>query len=113
MRPDAVITVQSWLEYSRVSAQCDFAHWAPIWRRLEQVQTTVIEESTMKIALRVVGGLLPLVGPIWFLQGANVLTAGSSPMIGDTRWEFYGGLAVLIGAALLVVSWRKTSSSSL
>jgi hypothetical protein len=42
------------------------------------------EESTMKIALRVIGVLL-LMGPIWFLQGANVLTAGSSPMIGDTR----------------------------
>jgi hypothetical protein len=64
----------------------------------------------MKIALRVIGVLLLLMGPIWFLQGANVLTAGNSPMIGDTRWEFYGGLAALIGAALLVFSWRKTSS---
>ena len=67
----------------------------------------------MKIALRVIGVLLLLMGPIWFLQGANVLTAGNSPMIGDARWEFYGGLAALIGAALLVFSWRKTSSSSL
>ena len=41
----------------------------------------------MKLALRVIGVLLLLMGPIWFLQGANVLTAGSSPMIGDTRWE--------------------------
>jgi hypothetical protein len=66
----------------------------------------------MTIALRVIGVLLLLMGTIWFLQGANVLTVGSSPMIGDRRWEFYGGLAVLIGAALLVLSWRKTVSSS-
>ena len=64
----------------------------------------------MKIALRVIGVLLLLMGPIWFLQGANVLTVGNSPMIGDTRWEFYGALAALIGAAVLVFSWRKTSS---
>lgn len=67
----------------------------------------------MKIALRVVGVLLLVMGPIWFLQGANVLTAGNSPMIGDTRWEYYGGLAALIGAVLLVLSRRKSSSSSL
>ena len=66
----------------------------------------------MKIALRVLGVLLLLMGPIWFLQGANVLTAGNSPMIGDTRWEYYGGLAALIGAALLGFTWRKTPSSS-
>jgi hypothetical protein len=66
------------------------------------------EESTMKIALRVIGVLLLLMGPIWFLQGANVLTAGNSPMIGDRRWEFYGALAALIGVALLVLSRRKT-----
>ena len=71
------------------------------------------QEPTLKMALRVIGVLLLLLGPIWFLQGANVLTAGSSPMIGDTRWEFYGGLATLIGAALLVFSWRNTSSPSL
>jgi hypothetical protein len=66
----------------------------------------------MKVASRVIGALLLVMGPIWFLQGANALTAANSPMIGDTRWEFYGGLAALIGVALLVLSWRKTSSSS-
>ena len=63
----------------------------------------------MKIAMRVIGVLLLLMGPIWFLQGANVLTAGNSPMIGDTRWEWYGGLAALIGAALRVLSRKKAS----
>jgi hypothetical protein len=46
-------------------------------------------------------------GPIWFLQGANVLTAGNSPMIGDPRWEYYGACAALLGVVLLVVSWRR------
>jgi hypothetical protein len=64
----------------------------------------------MKIVLRVIGGLLVLMGTIWFLQGANVLTAGQSPMIGDTRWEYYGGLAALTGLALLVVASRKKTS---
>ncbi len=49
-------------------------------------------------------------GTTWFLQGVNVLTAGNSPMIGDTRWEYYGGLAVIIGLALLVLASRKTTS---
>ena len=34
----------------------------------------------MRIALRAVGVLLLLMGIIWFLQGANVLTAGTSFM---------------------------------
>jgi hypothetical protein len=58
----------------------------------------------MKMALRVVGVLLVLMGTIWFLQGANVLTAGRSFMIGDPHWEYYGGVTVCIGVALLVVS---------
>jgi len=67
-------------------------------RALEAVSCD--EESTLRIAFRVMGVLLLLMGPIWFLLGANVLTAGNSPMIGDTRWEFYGGLAALIGVVL-------------
>ena len=62
----------------------------------------------MKMTLRVLGVLLLLMGPVWFLQGANVLTAGNSPMIGDPHWEYYGAAAALIGAALLAVSWRRS-----
>jgi hypothetical protein len=62
----------------------------------------------MNIALRVIGGLLILMGTTWFLQGANVLTAGNSPMIGDPQWEVYGGLAACVGIALLVFSWKRT-----
>ena len=64
----------------------------------------------MKKVLRVVGVLLVLMGTIWFLQGANVLTAGGSPMIGDPHWEYYGGLAALIGVALLVVASRNKTA---
>jgi hypothetical protein len=63
----------------------------------------------MRIALRVVGVLLLLMGSTWFLQGANILTAGTSPMIGDTRWEYYGGLAAVIGVVLLMISRKRTS----
>lgn len=61
----------------------------------------------MKMALRVAGVLLVLMGSIWFLQGANILTAGRSFMIGDTRWEYYGGVTALIGVAVLVTSRKQ------
>jgi hypothetical protein len=64
----------------------------------------------MKIFLNVFGVLLLLMGTIWFLQGANILTAGSSPMIGDSRWEYYGALAALVGLTLIVVARRRKPS---
>lgn len=64
----------------------------------------------MKITLNVIGVLLVLMGTIWFLQGADVLTAGRSPMIGNPRWEYYGAIAALIGLALVVVASRRKPS---
>lgn len=64
----------------------------------------------MRTALKVIAVLLIVIGPIWFLQGANVLTAGSSPMIGDSRWEYYGALAALVGIVLLVLSRRRKTT---
>jgi hypothetical protein len=55
----------------------------------------------------VVGGLLILMGSIWFLQGINVLTAGNSPMIGDISWAYYGGTAVVVGAGLVIAGRRR------
>jgi MYXO-CTERM domain-containing protein len=66
----------------------------------------------MKIFLNVFGVLLVLMGTTWFLQGASVLTAGSSPMIGDPHWEYYGALAVLVGLALIVVARRRGRAKS-
>jgi len=63
----------------------------------------------MKIALNVLGGLLMLFGTTWFLQGINVLPG--SFMTGDIHWAFYGGIAIIVGVAVLVKAnrlWRKS-----
>ena len=52
----------------------------------------------MRIARRVLGGLLILIGAAWFLQGINVLPG--SLMTGQTRWAVYGGIAVASGVGL-------------
>ena len=62
----------------------------------------------MTTALKVIGTVLMVMGAIWFLQGANVLTAGNSPMIGDSRWEYYGAAAMLSGLAAIVMARRRT-----
>jgi len=53
------------------------------------------------------GVVLALMGTIWFLQGINVLTAGTSPMIGDISWAYYGGIAIAAGIGLVVVGRRR------
>ena len=59
----------------------------------------------MKILWRVVGILLILAGAVWFLQGINILPG--SFMTGQTEWAVYGFLAMVVGAALLVLSRRR------
>lgn len=59
----------------------------------------------MKLLLRIVGGILLLMGTIWFLQGINVLPG--SFMSGQTRWAVNGVIAVAAGLVLLVVSRRR------
>ena len=61
----------------------------------------------MRTALTIIGVVMMVMGSIWFLQGANVLTAGTSFMIGDRRWEYYGGLAVLVGVVVFVLGRRR------
>jgi hypothetical protein len=58
----------------------------------------------MKIALRIVGAFLILVGAVWFLQGINVLPG--SFMTGQTRWSVYGGLSILVGIGAIAWSLR-------
>jgi LPXTG-motif cell wall-anchored protein len=60
----------------------------------------------MKIVWNIIGVLVLLAGAIWFMQGVGVLP-GSSLMSGQTRWAVYGGLAVLLGAGLLVYVNRR------
>jgi hypothetical protein len=53
----------------------------------------------------VIAGLLILIGLVWFFQGIGVLPG--SVMTGQTRWALYGGLAVLIGCASLILGLRR------
>jgi hypothetical protein len=64
----------------------------------------------MKTLLKAMGVVMVLMGTIWFLQGANVLTAGRSFMIGDPVWEYYGVATAVLGLALLMASRNKISS---
>ena len=53
----------------------------------------------MRVVLNVVGGLLTLMGIIWFLQGINILPG--SFMTGHIIWAVYGAPLALVGAALV------------
>jgi hypothetical protein len=59
----------------------------------------------MKLALRILGSLLVIGGLVWILQGVNVLPG--SFMTGDLRWAWRGAGALLVGIALVAVSFRK------
>ena len=65
----------------------------------------------MKVTLNIVGGLLVVVGAIWFLQGINVLPG--SFMTGQIRWAIIGGIAVAAGVALLFVANRRGARRAL
>jgi hypothetical protein len=59
----------------------------------------------MRIVQTIVGGVLALMGVIWFLQGVNILPG--SFMTGQTRWAVYGGLAVIVGVATVFRANRR------
>jgi hypothetical protein len=58
--------------------------------------------------LRIVGVLFVLMGAVWFLQGINVLPG--SFMTGQIEWAIYGGLSVIVGAGMVVLSNRRRST---
>ncbi len=62
----------------------------------------------MKIVWSVIGVLLILAGGVWFLQGVGVFPG--SLMSGQTQWAIYGGLAILLGAGLLLYVNRHAAS---
>jgi hypothetical protein len=66
------------------------------------------EGTNMKIVWNIVGILLILAGGLWFLQGVNVLPG--SYMSGQSQWAIYGGLALLLGAGLIVYVDRRVIS---
>ena len=55
----------------------------------------------------VLGLLLALAGVVWIFQGLGVLTAVDSPMIGQQQWIAYGGVAVVVGLALVALGRRR------
>jgi hypothetical protein len=59
----------------------------------------------MRTVLNIIGGLLTLLGSVWFLQGINVLPG--SFMTGQIQWAIYGAVAVATGIGLLLRANRS------
>ena len=62
----------------------------------------------MKIIMNIIAVLIILAGGVWFLQGINVLPG--SYMTGQIQWAINGGVAILIGAGLLVFVNRRKAA---
>jgi len=55
--------------------------------------------------LRVLSFLLIAIGFIWILQGINVLPG--SFMTGQIQWAYRGGIAVVLGIAILLFDLKR------
>lgn len=62
----------------------------------------------MKWVFNIVGGLLVLVGIVWFLQGINVLLG--SFMTGQPLYAVLGVVLGAFGGGLLFLANRRTSA---
>ena len=62
----------------------------------------------MRYVLRILAFFLILFGVIWILQGVNLLPG--SFMTGQIQWAYRGGVAVIVGVALVLFSMRKPAS---
>ncbi len=62
----------------------------------------------MKIISNIIGVALILAGGVWFMQGVGVLPG--SVMSGQVQWAIYGGIAILVGAGLLLYINRREAS---
>ncbi len=61
----------------------------------------------MKVTGIVAGALVLVMGLVWILQGAGVLT-GSSPMVGESLWVVLGIVTMLIGALIAWLGMRRS-----
>jgi hypothetical protein len=61
-------------------------------------------KSILRYAWLVIGILLVFTGIIWILQGINILPG--SFMMGQIEWAYYGALAVVFGALLILLRRR-------
>ncbi len=59
----------------------------------------------MRVALRIVGITLGLVGLIWSLQGMDLLQG--SPMTGEPFWSGAGLALILVSLGLLYMGFRS------
>jgi hypothetical protein len=59
----------------------------------------------LRIAGMIVGALCVLMGVVWIFQGINVLPG--SFMTGDIDWSYRGGALAVVGAVIVLLSWRK------
>jgi len=64
----------------------------------------------MKITLKVVGGLLILLGAVWVLQGLDLLVG--SAMSGQSIYAVLGGVLIAGGIVLETVGFLKKPESS-
>ncbi len=62
--------------------------------------------------MRIMGSLLGILvivfGGIWMLQGLGIAFQVGF-MAGDIRWAYYGGIAIVVGIALLIWANRRSS----
>jgi len=59
----------------------------------------------MKLILTIVGGLMVLLGCVWFLQGINLLPG--SFMSGHIQWAIYGAILATVGVVLILWARRR------
>ena len=59
----------------------------------------------MKNVLTGLAAVLMFFGGVWFLQGIGVLPG--SFMAGQTKWAVIGGVAFVVGLALLIIARRR------
>jgi hypothetical protein len=59
----------------------------------------------MKVVWNIIGIVLILIGIVWFMQGVGLLPG--SIMSGQAQWAVYGGIAILVGAGLLLYVNRR------
>jgi hypothetical protein len=57
---------------------------------------------------RIVGGVLIVVGAVWFLQGIDVL--GGSSMTGNAFWAFVGFPMIVFGIVLIRSAPRRRTT---
>lgn len=59
----------------------------------------------MRYVLLIVGGLIGLVGVVWFLQGIGILPG--SFMTGQAFWAVMGVVCLAVGGSLVFAGFRQ------